>query len=180
MTIITQFTTAGDFWTEMLEPDYQEHLDDLGSLRAALHAAISLFHMSDWVFHTHESKVRAAFIFRDGSGKYQAVHTAATFANALEQRPGIGEDFGRVRGICHAAKHLKVKDIRPVPSAPSRSANTRVQATRYGEGGYGSGPYGGTPRVVLEGAGGIDIEFADIAKSIRTMWVELNGVHGWW
>jgi len=34
--------------------------------------------------------------------------------------------------------------------------------------------------VVLEGAGGNDIVFADIAKSVRTMWVELNGVHEWW
>ena len=56
MTVTNQFVTAGDFWTGMLEPDYQEHLRNPESLRAALHAAISLFHMSDWVFHTHESQ----------------------------------------------------------------------------------------------------------------------------
>jgi hypothetical protein len=177
MTVTNQFVTAGDFWTGMLEPDYQEHLRNPESLRAALHAAISLFHMSDWVFHTHESQIRNAFTFLDRNSQNRAVYDAATFANALEQQHN---KFGLVRGICHAAKHLKLKDIRPVPNAPSHSANTRVQATGYGEGGYGSGPYGGTPRVMLEGAGGNDIEFADIAKSVRTMWVELNGVHGWW
>ena len=172
MAIITQFTTAGDFWAEMLEPDYKAQAGAPDSLRAALHSAISLFHMSDWVFHTHESKVRAAFPIR-----CKTKYPESDFADALE----LGnQDFGRMRGICHAAKHLKLKHIRPVPGAPSRSANTRVQATGYGEGPYGVGPYGGPPRVVLEGADANDLVFADIAKSVRTMWVELNAVHGWW
>jgi hypothetical protein len=177
MTITNQFLTAGDFWSGMVEPDYQEHLHDLASLRAALHAAISLFHMSDWVFHTHASGVRAAFTFRDAAGLDQRVTSPATFANALEQR---NQDFGRVRGICHAGKHLKLTDIRPVPSAPSHSANTRTQSTGFGRGGFGSGPHGGAPRVMLEGAGGADMEFADIARSVHKMWVDLNSVHGWW
>jgi hypothetical protein len=177
MTIINQFLTAGDFWAGMLEPDYDAQLRDPASLRAALHAAISLFHMSDWVFHTHASGVRAAFTFRDAAGLDQRVSSPATFANALEQR---NQDFGRVRGICHAGKHLKLTDIRPVPSAPSHSANTRVQAIGFGAGGFGSGPYGLTPRVMLEGAGGADIEFARIAQSVHTMWIDLNGVHAWW
>ena len=80
---------------------------------------------------------------------------------------------------CGKASKTQTLDA-PVESAPIDAANTMVQATGYGKGGYGVGPYGGTPRVVLEGAGGKDIEFADIAKSVRTMWVELNGVHGWW
>jgi hypothetical protein len=33
---------------------------------------------------------------------------------------------------------------------------------------------------MLEGAGGIDIEFADIAKNVHTMWVDLNNTHHWW
>ena len=50
MTITNQFVTAGDFWTGMLEPNYKAQARRPGSLRAALHAAISLFYMSDWVF----------------------------------------------------------------------------------------------------------------------------------
>jgi hypothetical protein len=107
MTVTNQFVTAGDFWTGMLEPDYQEHLRNPESLRAALHAAISLFHMSDWVFHTHESQIRNAFTFLDRNSQDRAVYDAATFANALEQQHN---KFGLVRGICHAAKHLKLKD----------------------------------------------------------------------
>ena len=33
---------------------------------------------------------------------------------------------------------------------------------------------------MLAGADGNDIEFADIAKSVRIMWVELNNKHEWW
>ena len=178
MTITSQFATAGDFWSGMVLPDYQEHLRDLASLRAALHAAISLFHMSDWVFHTHESGVRAAFTFRDKAGTNRPVSSPATFANALEQR---NQDFGRLRGICHAGKHLVLTDIRPVLGAPSHSANTRSQSTGFGTGRFESGTYGVAPRVMLEGgAGTADMEFADIAKSVHKMWVDLNGTHQWW
>src|SRR6476620_7833614 len=111
MTIINQFTTAGDFWTGMLEPNYNAQARHPGSLRAALHAAISLFHMSDWVFHTHEAQVRASFTFRDASCVNKPVYSPETFANALE---AINDDFARLRGICHAGKHLKLRNIRPV------------------------------------------------------------------
>ena len=178
MAIVKQFVTAADFWSGMVEQNYQDQKRDPADLRAALHCAISLFHMSDWVFHTHERQVRATFTFRDVHGLNQPVHSAPTFANALE----TNDDFARLRGICHAGKHLKLYDIRPVPGAPSHSANTRVQTTGYGQGPYGKGPYGGTPRVMLEGggAGGADAEFSDIADSVYKMWRDLNHVHAWW
>jgi hypothetical protein len=179
MTIVNQFVVAGDFWSGMVEPDYQDQTRDHSDLRAALHCAISLFHMSDWVFHTHEAQVRASFTFRDASCVNKPVYSPETFANALE---AINDDFARLRGICHAGKHLKLRNIRPVPGAPSHSANTRVQSTGYGSGGFGSGPYGGTPRVMLEGggAGGADAEFSVIAQSVYEMWLDLNRAHFWW
>jgi hypothetical protein len=71
------------------------------------------------VFHTHETKVRAAFVFRGSQGAAQPVCSPETFANGLEE---INEDFARLRGICHASKHLKLRNIRPVPGAPSHIA----------------------------------------------------------
>ena len=88
--------------------------------------------------------------------------------------------LGRLRGICHASKHLRLRKPRPVQNAPSDAANTRVQTTGYGGGGYGSGPMGGAARVMLEGAGGADMEFSAIAQNVHTMWLNLNGVHRWW
>lgn len=178
MPIVNQFVTAADFWSGMVEPDYHAHKADVASLRAALHVAISLFHMSDWVFHTHETQVRAAFTFEDAKSHLrEPVRCEITFADALEQ---TNADFGRLRGICHATKHLRLRKPRPVKNAPSDAANTRVQTTGFGIGGFGSGPMGGTARVMVEGAGGADMEFSAIAQNVHTMWLNLNGVHRWW
>ena len=68
----------------MVEPDYQDQTRDHSDLRAALHCAISLFHMSDWVFHTHKAQVCANFTFRDALGVNKPVSSPETFANALE------------------------------------------------------------------------------------------------
>jgi hypothetical protein len=126
MTIVKQFRTATDFWSEMVEPDYKEYLQAPANLRRALHAASSLFHMSDWVFHTHEAAVRSTFKFANRQGNVQSVSKASEFADALEQQ---NPDFGRIRGIANAAKHLALRptSIRPVQNAPSHAANTVVK-----------------------------------------------------
>jgi hypothetical protein len=59
MSPVFQLNTSADFWLEMAVPDCSEYFSNKESLRYALHAAISLFHMSDWVFHTHEAAVKA-------------------------------------------------------------------------------------------------------------------------
>jgi hypothetical protein len=41
------------------------------------------------------------------------------------------------------------------------------------------GPYGGTPRVMLEGPGGQDREFSDLATSTFDMWKTLSQQHNW-
>jgi hypothetical protein len=168
--VITEFRTAADFWAGMVEPDYQNCLDNPADLRVAFHAAMSLFHMHDWVWTTHEAAVRASFAFIDKNGATVKVHDKGSFANALEQQCA---DFGRVRGIANAAKHLKA-EIRPVPNAPSHATDTAVRTTALGEGPYGSGPYGGTPRVMLD-----DLEFSDVIKAVYEIWNRLRTTHGW-
>jgi hypothetical protein len=177
MTITKQFVSAADFWWGMVEPDYLAQPRDVADLRAALHSAISLFHMSDWVFHTHERAVRNAFTWQRSDGTVLPVGSEENFATALEQQ---NQDFGRIRGVCHATKHLKLKNVRPVPDAPSHSANTRVRTTGFGTGGYGAGPYGGSERVMVESGGPSDIEFSDIARNVYEMWRTLNQRNQWW
>jgi hypothetical protein len=176
MAPVEQFRTASDFWSKMVVPDYQEYREKPADLRSALHLAISLFHTADWVFHTHELAVKATFTFRDKNGNIQAVSSSEEFATSLEQ--GC-DDFGRIRGMANAAKHLQLRPsgIRPVENAPSNAANTRVQTTGYGAGGYGQGPCGGGPRVMLEG--GTDMEFSQIAKAVFDMWESLKRTHSW-
>jgi hypothetical protein len=190
MAVLMRLNTAADFWLEMVEPDCDDYFADETNLRRALHAAISLFHMSDWVFHTHETQVRSAFTFTDPNGKVRTVSKLEDFADALEQR---NADFGRIRGIAHAAKHLKLRKVRPVPNAPSHAANTAIQAEFVGadacgcqQGGYGwletgssQAQYGASTRVVLAGPNGNDMEFSNILRSVYGMWKTLKSTHGW-
>jgi len=98
--------------------------------------------MSDWVFHTHEAQVRSAFTFTDPNSTVRPVSNASQFATALEQQ---NADFGRIRGIANAAKHLELTDIRPVPNAPNHAANTAIQTDFVGTDAYGrfAGGYDG-------------------------------------
>jgi hypothetical protein len=161
----------------MVEPDYQECLSNPADLRAAFHAAISLFHMHDWVWHTHEPDVRSVFSIRKTGTKWPET----LFADALEKQY---PDFGRVRGIANAAKHLELRDIRPVANAPRRAPDTAVSTGGAGGYGVGSGGYGvgvfayaGSPRVVLIGPP--ETEFVEIAKAVYDMWGKLRADHDW-
>jgi hypothetical protein len=178
MAVIQQLTTAADFWSQMVVPDCEEFRSDQANLRRALHSANSLFHMHEWVFHTHENTVRTTFTHFNKSGALVPVGDSTDFANALEHRH---PDFGRIRGIANAGKHLKLepRGIRPVPNAPRDAANTRIQTTAYGQGGFGQGPYGGGPRVMLEGADGNDMEFSAILESVFKMWEGLIAANNW-
>jgi hypothetical protein len=80
-----QFSKRGDFWSGMVESDFAECAANKADLRAAFHAAISLFHMNDWVWNTHELLLRSNFTYVDGVGNTVAVHDARSFANSLEQ-----------------------------------------------------------------------------------------------
>jgi hypothetical protein len=180
----TALTTAADFFLVMLEPDYKEYIANPTSLRHAYHVANSLFHLADWVFHTDPAKVQAAF----------AVNDETEFANALE---GRHPDFGRIRGIANAGKHLSLRSRRPVALAPVHAANlfvrvatsvlpariTSVLPARLATSILGStiSPAPLPQIIVLAGAaGGPDMEFSDIARSTYEMWLTLNRAHGWW
>ena len=49
MALLKEFRTPADFWFGMVEPDFADCEANKADLRAAFHAAISLFHMHDWV-----------------------------------------------------------------------------------------------------------------------------------
>jgi hypothetical protein len=169
----------------MVQPDYQDALANRADLRAAFHAAISLYHMHDWIWKTHMAMVRANFTFTDGTGAPVAAHDSKSFANCLEQQY---PDFGRIRSIANAAKHLELMDIRPVSNAASHAANTAVHEHVDGSGGYGAGAiayntagsYSGPRRVMLEGPSGREMEFRDIAQAVYRMWTSLRAQYEWW
>jgi hypothetical protein len=176
MSPVFQLNTSADFWLEMAVPDCSEYFSNKESLRYALHAAISLFHMSDWVFHTHEAAVKANFTFRNRKGVVVPVSDPASFATALEQQ---FPDFGLIRGIAHAAKHLKLNDVRPIPNAPSHAANTAVHAPTFDPNVFARGVFDTGRKVMLAGANGKDVEFEKILRTVYAMWTSLNSTYGW-
>jgi hypothetical protein len=175
-TVVASVTDCRPFWREIVMPDYNDFAAKVDDLRRAFHCAISLFHLSDWVYVAHKAYIDANFTFRDKNGVVRPVTDEKTFANALGD---LHPDFDLIRGIANSAKHLVLTNRRPHPAAPSHAANTRVQNTGFGQGGYGRGPYGGTPRVMLEGPGGQDREFSDLATSTFDMWKRLSQQHNW-
>jgi hypothetical protein len=85
----------------------------------------------------------ADFWLEDCNGKVRTVSSSGKFANVLEQKC---DDFGRIRGIANATKHLKLRHngVRPVSNAPSHAANIAIQTADVGAdahsrlaGGYG-------------------------------------------
>jgi hypothetical protein len=185
MALMREFRTPSDFWSGMVEPDFADCEANKADLRAALHAAISLFHMHDWIWETHKATVRTLFKYRDRHRKTHKVSDASSFANALEQQ---FPDFGGIRSIANAAKHLSLRDVRPVDNAARHAADTAVQLPGAGLGGYGVGAgygtpglsYTGLPCVMLAGPNEKDMVFFEIAKAVRDMWIGLRDKHGWW
>jgi hypothetical protein len=175
-TVVASVADCCSFWRDIVVPDYNDFAAKTGDLRRAFHCAISLFHLSDWVYLAHKAHIDANFTFRDKNGVARPVTDEKTFANALGD---LHPDFDLIRGIADSAKHLLLSNPRPHPAAPSHAANTPVQSTGFGQGGYGTGPYGGTPRVMLEGPRGRDREFSDLATSTFEMWKRLSQQHNW-
>ncbi len=175
-TVVARVDDHPSFWREIVTPDYEETVSKIDDLRRAFHCAISLFHLCDWIYVAHKAFIDATFTFKDKTGAAQPVSDEKTFANALRD---LNPDFELIRGIANSAKHLALRNKGPHPAAPNSAANTRVQATGFGEGGYGKGPWGGSPRVMLEGPLGQDLEFSDIAKSVYEMWKTLSQQYNW-
>jgi hypothetical protein len=142
----TTIQTPQDYWDHILVLDYNDCMASADDLRLAFHCAVSLFHMTDWVYITHKSKIDASFRFKDKAGTTRPVSNEKEFANALRD---IHADFELIRQIANTAKHLKLTNTSTHPNAQSHAANTAIQSTGYGQGGFGQGPYGGTPRVIV-------------------------------
>ncbi len=175
-TVVSCINDYRAFWQYIVKPDYNAFREKIDDLRRAFHCAIALFHLSDWIYVAHKTYINANFMFKGKNGTSQQVYDEKTFANALRD---LHPDFELVRGIANSAKHLQLKNSGAHPSAPSHAANTRVQITGYGEGGYGMGPFGGSPRVMLEGPQGQDLEFSDLAESAYEMWRSISQKHNW-
>ena len=56
------------FWDEVVRPDYDEYMADVGNIRRAWHCATSLFHIADWVYHNNKTYIDANVTYTDKQG----------------------------------------------------------------------------------------------------------------
>jgi hypothetical protein len=169
--------TALEYWERIAKPDYKEFQEDISDLRRAFHCAVSLFHLSDWLYVEHKSQIDPVFFIKDGKGNIRQVRDEKEFAAAIVD---LHPDFGLIRGIAFAAKHLKLRPKNNLhPATPTHAANVSIQTVGYGYGGFSDRAYSETSRVMLAGQNGIDIEFSTLAASTVEMWKSLSEQYGW-
>jgi hypothetical protein len=86
--------TPADFWREIVVPDFEEYRANLDDLRHALHTAISLFHVHDWVFTENKSRLCEKYLInpkdRGGASKFaDALERESTEFVVIRSRPSI-------------------------------------------------------------------------------------------
>ena len=176
---MTKIDTYREFMRSVVEPDFQEFMADKGNLRKAWHCAGSLFHLHDWVYEAHKSRIDAKYTFHNDKTKQtRPVSSKVQFADSLGQ---THPNFELIRGIANASKHFKRRQDRPSkvnpPGMPSYAANTYVSGTAFQPGAFQSNVFQ-TGRVKLQSSP-TDIEFAGIAQSVFNMWNQLFEDEKW-
>jgi hypothetical protein len=102
-TVIARVQDYQVFWRQIVEPDYKDFMAKIDDLRRAFHCAITLFHMSDWIYVSQKTYINANFTFKDKNGISRPVTCEKKFANAVGD---LHPDFDLIRGIANSAKHL--------------------------------------------------------------------------
>ena len=72
-TVVGSVIDYPSFWREIVVPDYNDFGAAIDDLRRAFHCAISLFHLSEWVYVAHKAYIDANFTYRDKNGVVQPV-----------------------------------------------------------------------------------------------------------
>jgi hypothetical protein len=87
------------FWSEVVGPDYEEFMKAQHDLRLAFHCAVSLFHMSDWVYEAEKATVDASFTFIDKNGRFFAWFGKGR-SGQLERAVMSASDLSRHSSAC--------------------------------------------------------------------------------
>ncbi len=112
----TKVTRPQEFWRDHVMPNYDEYRRHPNSIRHAMNAALSAFHMADWVWTTYHE-----------DDPQKVADTARPLAYSLYLADNGYPDFRVIKDIAEAHKHLKLTvrtDDRVVLSAGSHGIGT--------------------------------------------------------
>ena|ERR1700730_5034940 len=104
------WTSAKQFWTEVVLPDY-EQFADVGNTRDGVHAALTAWHLHDWIFLEQ---------YPSGGKKEKKIFQEKLIAACPE--------LGWIRDYAETAKHrgLTRLDLKVEKVEPSRPVETTI------------------------------------------------------
>lgn len=160
---------ALDFWKTHAEPNYAEYIRQPTEVRLAMNAALSAFHVADYVWTTYHD---------DAPYKVAKTKDVEAYQNHLQRNEC--EQFRELRDIATAHKHMRLTghtEARFVWSATQtylQSDNVGSDVT-YVEGGQSGSQQG--PVILFNLTDGTSRAFYPILESVMRMWERLIREH---
>jgi hypothetical protein len=150
--------TAERFFRHVLTPNCEQFGSSRTNYAAGFNAALSAFHMRDWVFRTMLSEAESYF-------GCEIKDEGALWGEVERRLP----QAGYVRDIANASKHFSLKHR---PSTELRQAGeVQIKNFAYGEGSFGSGRYS-APNLIIPAPAG-DVYFEHCLTEVYELWREL-------
>jgi hypothetical protein len=173
----TKIDDCNKYWNEIVLPDLQAFEDDQGNVRKAFHAAVSLFHMSNWVYYEKGLAYWQSIPlqYENRAGAMVTVSDDKSFPNAIST---INADFELVRGVANSAKHFFITHPANHAAAPTHAANTYSRQAGFDVSAFDQAAFDAIDEVMLEGPGGNDLLFLKLAHSAKVTLEKFCADHG--
>lgn len=141
--------SAKQFWSEVVLPDYDQFTKS-PTARDAVHVALSIWHLHDWVFHEQPSSTKKK-----------------DFQNELIS---ACPELGWIRDYAEAAKHRGLDRTVEVNKVEPDSQVESIHPISLGEFGSFSLTIRGTSPVTMILDNGISHQFSDVLSRVIDYW----------
>ncbi len=162
-----------DYWAQIVIPDRNDFVKNVASHRHAFHYAVSLFHMADWIYVTHQETISGA-IFNE---PHTQIENEVDLANLLARHI---PEFAVIRRTANTAKHLKLRKPNTDPIELNSAGQLKSLTSGWRKGPWTDQPYRSRASIVVMS---IDertyVEFDKVAAKVFDMWKELSVQHNW-
>lgn len=159
----SKLTRPQEFWRDHVLPNFKEYQVHSNSIRHAMNAALSAFHMADWVWTTYHD------------ADPQKVADTQNVADYYRHLANNGcPDFLVLKDIAEAHKHLELdrptRYVRAVTSAGATGLGHIGAITRMGPMGT---PMAARKRLVVQQEDGRKRGSDEVIENVIRMWEEL-------
>ena len=151
-------TRPQQFWQTHAVPNVREFRKDVGDQRKAMNAALSAFHMHDYVWKTYHDSAPAKVFHQ----------TARPYDFALHLIRKECSDFNLIRDLANAHKHMKLKQN------PTRIiGSAQAMFSEPGGSWIWLPSWFLTTEIMVELENGTEVRFAPALEKVVLMWERL-------